>query len=60
MGIIQGVTMPENDNDISDLNRVIVRLLVVSVFVLLPSFAPGVAGKYLRDRQGKDFISGLR
>lgn len=47
LGIIQVLTMPENDNNMSDFNHIIMRLLMVSVFIILPSFALSVAGKYL-------------
>jgi hypothetical protein len=50
LGIIQVLTMPGNDNDMSDFNKIIMRLLLVSVFIILPSFALSVAGKYLKDR----------
>ena len=47
LGIIQVLTMPDNDNDMSDFNKVIMRLLMATVFIILPSFALSVAGKYL-------------
>jgi hypothetical protein len=50
LGIIQVLTMPDNDNDMSGFNRVIMRLLMATVFVILTSFALSVAGKYLKDR----------
>jgi hypothetical protein len=50
LGIIQVLTMPDNDNDMSDFNKVIMRLLMASVFIILPSFAVSVAGKYLKER----------
>jgi Na+/H+ antiporter NhaA len=50
LGIIQVLTMPDNDNEMSDFNKVIMRLLLVSVFIILPSFALSVAGKYLKER----------
>jgi len=39
--------MPENDNEMSDFNKVIMRLLMATVFIILPSFALRVVGKYL-------------
>lgn len=42
--------MPDNDNDMSDFNKIIMRLLMATVFIILPSFALSVAGKYLKDR----------
>jgi len=50
LGIIQVLTLPQNDNDMSDFNRVIMRLIMATVFIILPSFALSVAGKYLKDR----------
>jgi hypothetical protein len=48
LGIIQVLTMPDNDNDMSDFNKIIMRLLMASVFVVLTSFALSVAAKYLK------------
>ena len=48
LGIIQVVTLPENDNDMPDFNRIIMRLLMATVFIILPSFALSIAGKYLK------------
>lgn len=50
LGLIQVLTLPDNDNDMSDFNRVIMRLIMASVFIILPSFALSVAGKYLKDK----------
>jgi len=50
LGLIQVLTLPQNDNDMSDFNRVIMRLIMATVFIILPSFALSVAGKYLKDR----------
>jgi Na+/H+ antiporter NhaA len=50
LGIVQVLTVPENDNDMSDFNRIIMRLLMATVFIILPSFALSIAGKYLKDR----------
>lgn len=50
LGLIQVLTMPQNDNDMSDFNRVIMRLIMACVFIILPSFALSVAGKYLKDK----------
>jgi Na+/H+ antiporter NhaA len=47
LGLIQVLTLPENDNEMSDFNRIIMRLLMAAVFIILPSFALSVAGKYL-------------
>jgi hypothetical protein len=50
LGIIQVLTLPDNDNDMTDFNRIIMRLLMLSVFIILPSFALSVAAKYLNDK----------
>jgi hypothetical protein len=50
LGIIQVLTMSDNDKNMSDFNRIIMRLLMATVFVVLSSFALSVAGKYLKDR----------
>ena len=42
--------MPDKDNDMSDFNRVIFRLLMATVFIILPSFALSIAGKYLNGK----------
>jgi Na+/H+ antiporter NhaA len=50
LGIIQVLTMPDNDNDMSDFNKIIMRLLMATVFIILPSFALSFAGKYLKGK----------
>jgi hypothetical protein len=50
LGLIQVLTMSDNDNDMSDFNKIIMRLLMATVFIILPSFALSVAGKYLKDK----------
>jgi Na+/H+ antiporter NhaA len=50
LGIIQVLTMPDNDNDMSDFNKIIMRLLMATVFIILPSFALSIAGKYLNGK----------
>lgn len=50
LGLVHVLTMPENDNDMSDFNKVIMRLLMATVFIILPSFALSVAGKYLNGK----------
>jgi len=50
LGIIQVITLPENDNEMPDFNRIIMRLIMACVFIILPSFALSVAGKYLKDK----------
>jgi hypothetical protein len=50
LGVIQVLTMPDNDNEMSGFNRIIMRLLMATVFIILTSFALSIAGKYLKDR----------
>lgn len=50
LGIIQVLTMPNNDQDMSDFNRTIMRLLMASVFIILSSFAVSIAGRYLNGK----------
>lgn len=50
LGLVQVLTLPQNDNDMSDFNRLIMRLIMATVFIILPSFALSVAGKYLKDK----------
>lgn len=50
IGILSVLTASENDSDNSDLNKMLMKLLVITVFIILPSFALSVASKYLNDR----------
>jgi len=50
LGIILVLTMPERDSDSSDFNILTMRLLMATVFIILPSFALSVAGKYLNGK----------
>jgi hypothetical protein len=50
LGIIHVLTMPDNDSDMSDFNKIIMRLLMATVFIILPSFALSVASKYLNGK----------
>lgn len=50
LGIILVLTAADNDNDRSDFNRLIMKLLMITVFVILPSFAISVATKYLNGK----------
>lgn len=47
LGILAILTSSENDNDNSDFNKLLMKLLMITVFVILPSFALSVASKYL-------------
>ena len=49
IGILVVLTMPESDIKISALNIILRKLLFVTVFIILPSFALSVADKYLRN-----------
>lgn len=46
-GILGVLTSSDNDNDASDLNKLIMKLMIICVFVILPSFALSIAAKYL-------------
>lgn len=50
IGILIVLTMPESDVMISDLNIILRKLLFVTVFIILPSFALSVASKYLNSK----------
>lgn len=47
LGISVVLTSSERDIDNSDLNKLLMKLLVITVFIILPSFALSVASKYL-------------
>ena len=44
------LTSSEDDTNISELNRLLTKLLMITVFVILPSFALSVASKYLNGK----------
>jgi len=50
LGILQVLTMSDSDSDRSDLNVIIMKLLMATVFIILPSFALSVAGRYLNGK----------
>lgn len=50
LGVLVVLTASERDADNSDLNRLLMKLLIITVFVILPSFALSVAGKYLNGK----------
>jgi hypothetical protein len=50
VGILFVLTLSENDNDMSDLSKILQRLLFICVFIILPSFALSVATKYLNGK----------
>jgi hypothetical protein len=48
IGMLVVLTLPNaGDNNSSDLHIVFMKLLFATVFVILPSFALSLAGKYL-------------
>jgi len=50
IGILAVLTVPVVDKSNSSVNQVLMRLLVINVFIILPSFALSVAGKYLQSK----------
>lgn len=50
LGILVVLTSSERDADNSDLNKMLMKLLIITVFIILPSFALSVAGKYLNGK----------
>ncbi|MCA9324819.1 hypothetical protein KDA23_01985 [Candidatus Saccharibacteria bacterium] len=47
IGVLLVLTIPADGQPNSDVNQLLSRLLMATVFVILPSFALSVAGKYL-------------
>ncbi len=50
IGILVVVTASGPDTPDSNISEVFIRLLFATVFVILPSFALSLAGKYLKDK----------
>jgi len=50
LGILVVLTGSGPDKPDSDLSQVLIRLLFATVFIILPSFALSVAGKYLNGK----------
>ncbi len=50
VGILSVLTTSERDADNSDLNKILMKILIVTVFIILPSFALSVASKYLNGK----------
>lgn len=48
LGILLVLTLPDKDANTSSFHIVITKLLMATVFIILPSFALSVAGKYLK------------
>ena len=50
IGILVVITGSGPDTPDSRLSQIFIRLLFATVFVILPSFALSIAGKYLNDK----------
>lgn len=50
LGLLVVLTLPDEDHTRTDLNLLLMRLLMATVFIILSSFALSVAGKYLKDK----------
>lgn len=50
LGILVVLTASGPDKQDSDLSKVLIRLLFITIFIILPSFALSVASKYLNDK----------
>jgi len=49
LGILAVLTSSDQGDDhASDFNKIVMKLLIITVFIILPSFALSVAGKYLK------------
>jgi hypothetical protein len=51
VGIAMVLTLSGSDNDPSIQTMVLRKMLMITVFVILPSFALSMAGKYLGDKK---------
>lgn len=50
LGIIMVITEMDPDDDTSGFGLIVTKLFMVTVFVILTSFAVSVAGKYLNQK----------
>jgi len=50
VGILIIITGSGSDASDSNVNSILIKLLSVTVFIILPSFALSVAGKFLNDK----------
>jgi hypothetical protein len=50
IGILVVLTASGPDKPDSILSQILIRLLFINVFIILPSFALSVAGKYLKGK----------
>lgn len=51
IGILVVLTSSSPDKPDSPLSELLVRLLLITMFVILPSFALSIAGKYLNGKK---------
>lgn len=51
LGILVVITSSETDVNSSSLNKLLMKLLIITVFIILPSFALSVASKYLSSKR---------
>jgi len=51
LGMLVVLTASDRDSDSSDLNKLLMKFLMLTVFIILPSFALSVAGKYLNGKK---------
>lgn len=50
LGVIIVLIAPDKDADATNLNKLMMRLLIATGFIVLSSFALSVAGKYLNGK----------
>lgn len=50
VGLLFVLTAPDHEQDSSEPNIVFMKLLMATVFVILPSFALSLAGRYLSSK----------
>lgn len=50
IGILVVITASGPDTPDSNISEILIRLLFATVFIILPSFALSIAGKYLNDK----------
>lgn len=50
LGILVVLTGSGPDKQDSAISEILIRLLFITVFIILPSFALSIAGKYLKDK----------
>ncbi len=50
IGMLVVLTLPENDNLTTPIHTILMKLMFATVFIILPSFALSIAGKYLNSK----------